>query len=112
MKLEEKKFIVMTFEKFNNMNWWECVMKGDPCIDTGKINPEATKISDIEDPEMRGTVEKMMFDTQQKAQGKPTSDELKNMDMMGSFMKAHPEMDFSKVKFGGNNGGNFGGSFN
>jgi len=96
-----KKFIVVTFEKFNNMNWWEQLIKNDgDVIDTTKINPEASKISDIEDPEMKAKIEQLMFDTQQKAQGLPTSEELKNRDMMGNFMKAHPEMDFSKCKFG------------
>jgi len=99
---EEKgeKFIMVTFEKFNNMSWWECFIKGDQPIDTTKINPEASKVSDIEDPEMKAQIEKLMFDTQQKAQGLPGSDELKNRDMMSNFMKAHPEMDFSKAKFG------------
>jgi len=99
---EEKneKFILVTFEKFNNMSWWECFIKGDQPIDTTKINPEASKVSDIEDPEMKAQIEKLMFDTQQKAQGLPGSDEMKNRDMMSNFMKAHPEMDFSKAKFG------------
>jgi hypothetical protein len=29
--------------------------------------------------------------------GKPTSDELKKIEMMEKFKKAHPEMDFSNV---------------
>jgi hypothetical protein len=29
--------------------------------------------------------------------GKPTSDELKKMEMLEKFKKAHPEMDFSNV---------------
>jgi len=49
---------------------------------------------------MKAQIEKLMFDTQQKAQGLPGSDEMKNRDMMSNFMKAHPEMDFSKAKFG------------
>jgi len=93
------KVVTVSFEKFNNMNWWECVIKGEECIDSRKINPDATKISDVEDPEMRGKLEQLMFDTQQKAQGLPTSEELKSRDGIGTFMKAHPEMDFSKCKF-------------
>jgi hypothetical protein len=29
--------------------------------------------------------------------GKPSSDELKKMEMLEKFKKAHPEMDFSNV---------------
>jgi hypothetical protein len=93
------KVIVVNFEKSDTYKWWECVMKGDPVIDTTKINPEPSKLSDIDDKEMRATVEKMMFDTRQKSMGLPTSDELDKKKMLDKFMKAHPEMDFSKCKF-------------
>ena len=36
------------------MKWWECAIDGDEKIDTSKIEPENSKISDL-DPETRST---------------------------------------------------------
>jgi len=99
-EVKNGKMITISFEKFDTMKWWDCAIKGEQCIDTTKINPEATKLSDIEDPDMKAQVEKMMFDTRQKSMGLPSSEELGKQNMMDQFMKSHPEMDFSKCKFG------------
>lgn len=42
------KYINITFEKLERMNWWECAFKGDPIIDCRKINPEPTSLSDCD----------------------------------------------------------------
>jgi len=46
------KVITITFEKFAGQSWWECIIKGHTKIDTSKVNPEPSKLSDL-DPEMR-----------------------------------------------------------
>ena len=60
----------------NTQLWWEVLVKGEEPIDTQKINPEPSKLSDLKG-DMKSTVSKMMFDMRQKEKGLPTSDDLK-----------------------------------
>ncbi|KAL6314709.1 hypothetical protein AAG906_027056 [Vitis piasezkii] len=74
--LEDQKSVSILLTKHNQMEWWKSLVKGDPEIDTQKVEPENSKLSDL-DPETRQTVEKMML-------GVPECDKITSADFSNS----------------------------
>jgi len=83
--LDDSRRIVLSLEK-GRETWWKCVLEGDEEIDTTKV--ESTRSMHEYDDETQGAIRKIMFDQNQKVQGKPTSDQIRTGEMMKDAWQA------------------------
>lgn len=60
--------VELTLTKAEGMHWWKAVLAEDPEIDVQAVEPESSKLTDL-DPETRQTVEKMMVSMRRRAAG-------------------------------------------
>ena len=58
--LEDGNKLCINLQKLNQMEWWDCVCEGDPKIDTKKVQPEESKLGDL-DGETRQTVVSVFY---------------------------------------------------
>ena len=77
--IEEGSRLILNLEKAQE-NIWKIVLKGDPEIDATKV--DNTKTLDDFDPETQGALRKIVYEQNRKAQGLPTTDEEKQMEML------------------------------
>lgn len=77
--LEDGCKVIISLQKHRE-TWWKCVLEGDPEIDTTKV--ESTRSMDEYDGETQGAIRKIMFDQNQKLQGKATSDQIRTAEVM------------------------------
>lgn len=93
--LEDGCKVIMTLQKHRE-TWWKCVLEGDPEIDTTKV--ESTRSMEEYDGETQGAIRKIMFDQNQKLQGKATSDQIRTADVMKDAWNA-PGSPFRGTEF-------------
>lgn len=60
-RADGRRELQISLTKAEGQNWWSCVIQGDPEINTQKVEPENSKLSDL-DGDTRSVVEKMMYD--------------------------------------------------
>jgi len=105
-KSGEHTIVAIYLEK-ERETWWKSALDGEDEIDTTQV--DSTRSMYDYDDETQGAIRKIMFDEDQKRKGLPSSDDLKNQDLLrkawdaeGSPFKGTP---FDPLAINFNNGG-------
>ncbi|GAC71837.1 nuclear distribution protein NUDC [Moesziomyces antarcticus T-34] len=104
--IEDGNLVEIHLEKMNKNEWWPNVVSHHPRIDTTKIVPENSKLSDL-DPETRYVRPDVPTSKSARktdlnfapAMNRPTSDQLQQQEMLAKLAAANPNIDFSNAKF-------------
>lgn len=92
-----KKWLVVTGDKGGaHSEWWPRLFELEPSLDVAKIEPENSRLSDL-DGETRKLVEKMMLEQQQK--NMPRKQGADQMALLRKVQEANPHLDFTNAKF-------------
>jgi hypothetical protein len=79
---EGNKVMNVFLSKFHDFQvWWDCVVEGEPKIDTGKVSPEESNMQYMDD-DIKAEVDKAMYDQRQRALGLPTIEQQQNQQKM------------------------------
>ncbi|KAL7272188.1 hypothetical protein RUND412_005015 [Rhizina undulata] len=100
--LEDQKSIEIHLEKINQMEWWANVLTHHPPIDTSKITPENSKISDLEG-ETQAMVRKILWEQEQQRQlkaagGRESVENTAQQKLLEKLKMQNPDFDFSNAE--------------
>ncbi|KAL8450343.1 hypothetical protein Emag_003189 [Eimeria magna] len=92
--LEQKAFVLLVLEKKREL-WWDCLVQGDPIIDTQKVE-SVKKVEDF-DEATQGHIRKIVYEQSLKRQGLKTPEEIQQENILrqawdaeGSPFKGQP----------------------
>ncbi|SBT48048.1 CS domain protein, putative [Plasmodium ovale wallikeri] len=87
--IEDKKKIIISLEK-KRENWWPCVLKGDPEIDTSKIESKKNLIDF--DEKTQGEIRKFLHKQKLKSEGIKSPEEIREQALLKNVLnrKGYP----------------------
>jgi HSP20 family molecular chaperone IbpA len=83
--------LLLTLQKARK-TWWECVLVGDPPIDTSLV--DSRRRIDEYDDSTQGAIRRILFDQRQQRLGKPTSDQIMREQGINPIPPLPPGVEF------------------